>query len=104
MLTACLGSTAPLPSERPFRSSASGSLLEFLQRGHTTAMLQSVPAFLLTSASVGPRFSGKARSEPRQAAGKLDYPRLLRLLSVLWHFGFFHCGDPASSTCSSLIL
>jgi hypothetical protein len=36
-------------------------------RGLTTAGLQSVPAFLLASASVGPRSSGKVRSEPRQA-------------------------------------
>ena len=34
-LVACLGSTAPLPPERPFRASLSGSLLEFLQpRSH----------------------------------------------------------------------
>ena len=33
--------------------------------GHTTAVLQSVPAFPLTSASVGPRSSSKVRSEPR---------------------------------------
>ena len=44
-------------------------------RGHTTAVLQSVPAFPLTSASVGPRSFGKVRSEPRQAAGKLECTR-----------------------------
>ena len=36
-------------------------------RGHTTAVLQSVPVFPLASASVGPRSFGKVRSEPRQA-------------------------------------
>ncbi len=31
MMAACLGSTAPLPPERPFRASSSGNLREFLQ-------------------------------------------------------------------------
>jgi hypothetical protein len=64
---ACQGSTAPLPSERPFRTSSSGSLLEFLQPRFPNRELQSVPAFPLAEASVGTRSFGKVHSEPKQA-------------------------------------
>src|SRR5438105_15313790 len=55
-----------------FRSDPSGlrraeAFWNSFSRGFPTAELQSVPAFPLAEASVGPRSFGKVRSEPRQA-------------------------------------
>ena len=67
MLGACLGSTVSLPSERPFRASSSGSLLEFLQPRSFDRGASVSSSFPLFSGSVGPRSSSKVRSEPMQA-------------------------------------
>ncbi len=76
MLPAYLGSTALLPPERPFRASSSGSLLGFLQP-RSGDPVASVSSSFPSRRTLGgfPRSSGKVRSEPRQAAGKLECPR-----------------------------
>jgi hypothetical protein len=49
------GSAAPTPFGATLSDSVGGSLLEFLQLRSTIAVLQSVPAFLPSRVSVGPR-------------------------------------------------
>ena len=90
MRAACLDSTAPVPSEQkagglrvfaptppatphPRRSEVETFWNSF-SRGLVITLLQSVPAFPLAETSLGPRSSGKVRSEPRQAQESKNVP------------------------------
>jgi hypothetical protein len=91
----CLGSSLPHLSERSGalrrealppalpatphpRRSESEAFRNSRRRGPTTRGGSVSPSFLLTSSSVGPRSSGKVRSEPRQAL--LSSQRIIGML------------------------